>query len=312
MLWNKFQVVSCWRRYFPECFFGARALIAIIRVYTMEPNITNYDSESNRKSRSHWFLIALIVLLCVIIIMQGVALLTVRAGRHGQTPGRTWIERLQHFLPGSADQSRQASLGHDNQIVFWETTDDLEQIHEQINRLLRSMTPTFGAISGNPFAGIPLQRQGVNRSSAIFPHERDLNELQREIEQIFANAYNESQQNTMLSRFDHGWDMVSSSAAMNIEDHGSNYVINVALPGYAKQGIKINVEGHLLIIDANRATKKQAAATGTQSGQFHTQIMMPENIQSTGAQATYADNVLCIQIPKATETNSLVRTIEIR
>ena len=47
-------------------------------------------------------------------------------------------------------------------------------------------------------------------------------------------------------------------------------------------------------------------------GQFHTQIMMPDNIEGVGAQAVFDNDVLRVQIPKATETNFLVRSITIR
>lgn len=192
-------------------------------------------------------------------------------------------------------------------------TDDLEQIHDQINRLLRNMTPTFGAsMSGGSFPGIAIQRENGNRPPSMPLPGRDLNQLQREIERIFENAYNESQQSTLLSRFNRGWDMVSSTAAMNIEDQGSNYVVTIALPGYDEQGITISLEGRLLIIEAAQTSRTQTVATRTHGGQFHTQIMMPDNIEGVGAQAAYEHDVLCVHIPKAAQTNSLVRSIAIR
>ena len=280
----------------------------------MEPNIPNYDTEPNRKSRINWFLIAVIIVLCIVTFVQGIILFRIKTERDGRSPGRTWHERLQKVLPGLADKSRQTALSPpDNQVVFWETTDDLEQIHDQINRLLRNMTTSFGAtMADGPFTGGAIQRESGNRPTARPLPSRDLNQLQREIEQIFEDAYNESQQSTLLSRFNRGWDMVSSAVAMNIEDQGSNYVVTVALPGYDKQEIKISLEGHLLIIDATQTSRAQAAATRTHVGQFHTQIMMPENIESVGVQAAYEHDVLCVHIPKAAQTNSLVSPIAIR
>lgn len=280
----------------------------------METNITDYDKEPNRKSRPNWFLIAIIILLCIVTFVQGVILFGIKTERDGRPLGRAWRERLQKVLPGLADKSRQAALSQpDNQVVFWETTDDLEQIHDQINRLLRNMTTTFGStIAGGPFPGIAIQYESGNRPPAKPTPGRDLDQLEREIEQIFEDAYNASQQNTLLSRFNRGWDMVPSAAAMNIEDQGSNYVVTVALPGYDKQEIKISLEGHLLIIDAARTSRAPSATPRTHMGQFHTQIMMPENIEGGGAQAAYEHDVLCVHIPKAVETNSLVRPIAIR
>jgi len=280
----------------------------------METNIPDYDSGPNRKSRTNWFLIAIIILLGIVTFVQGVILFKIKNERDGRSLVQAWHELLQKALPGLADKSRQTSLSPpDNQIVFWETTDDLEQIHDQINRLLRNMTITFGStIAEGPFPGIAIQRERGNRLPAMPLPGRDLTQLQREIEQIFEDAYNESRQSTLLSRFNRGWDMVSSAPAMNIEDQGSNYVVMVALPGYDKQGIKISLEGQLLIIDADQTSRTQSAATRTHAGQFHTQIMMPENIKGTGVQAAYEHDVLCVHIPKVTETNSLVRSIVIR
>ncbi|MBU0713726.1 MAG: Hsp20/alpha crystallin family protein [Verrucomicrobia bacterium] len=284
----------------------------------METNIPDTNTEPNRKSRANWILIAVIIVLCVVTFVQGVMLFGIKTERDGRLLSRAWHERLQKVLPGLADKSRQAALSPpDNQVVFWETTDDLEQIHDQINRLLRNMTPNFGAtMAGGPFPGIAIQRESRNRPPAMPTSDRDLNQLQREIERIFEDAYNESRQSTLLSRFNRGWDMVPSAAAMNIEDQGSNYVVTVALPGYDKQGITISLEGRLLIIDAARTSRAQATATRNapiaRQGQFHTQIMMPDNIEGTGALATYEHDVLCVHIPKAAETNSLVRSITIR
>ncbi|MCX6992978.1 MAG: Hsp20/alpha crystallin family protein, partial [Kiritimatiellaeota bacterium] len=276
---------------------GTVGAIIITKFFIMETNTPDYDTEPNRKSRTNWFLIAVIIVLCIVTFVQGVILFRIKTERDGRSLGRAWHEQLQKVLPGLADKSRQASLNPpDNQVIFWETTDDLEQIHDQINRLLRNMTTP---LSGGPFPGIVIQRESGNRPPAMPAPGRDLNQLQREIEQIFKDAYNESQQNTLLSRFDRGWDMVPSAAAMNIEDQGSNYVVTVALPGYDKQGIKISLEGHLLIIDAAQTSHTPATATRTRThgGQFHTQIMMPENAKGTGVQAAYEHDVLCVHIP---------------
>jgi len=274
----------------------------------METNTPNYDTEPKRESRPNWFLITVIILLCIVSFIQGIILFKMKNDRDGLSMARILRERFQKAWPGQSDKARQTSGNPlDNQVVFWETTDDLEQIHNQINRLLHNMPPPFGV------AG---QRESVNRPPAMASPDRDLNQLQREIERIFEDAYNESQQSTLLSRVNRGWDMVSSAAAMNIEDQGSNYVVTVALPGYEKQGIKISLEGRLLIIEAAQPPHAQTTETRnapvSRQGQFHTQIMMPDNIEGSGAQAVFDNDVLCVHIPKAAETNSLVRAITIR
>lgn len=283
----------------------------------METNIPNYDAEPKRGSRTNWFLITVIILLCIVSFGQGVILFTMRDERNGFAIGNILRERFQKAWPSKSGKDHRAVNPQDNQVVFWETTDDLEQIHDQINRLLRNMTLTFGSpMVGGTFPGIAIQRENGNRPPAMLPSSHDLNRLQKEIERIFEDAYNESHQSSVLSRVNHGWDGVPSAAAMNIEDQGSNYVVAVALPGYAKQGITISLEGRLLIIEAAQPSRAQPAATRnapiTYRGQFHTQIMLPDNIEGTGAQAVFDHDVLRVQIPKAAETNSLVRSIAIR
>ena len=284
----------------------------------METNIPNYDTEPKRGSRTNWFLITVIILLCIVSFVQGVILFKMNNERDGLSIGRILRERFQKALLGQSDKARQAVVNPpDNQVVFWETTDDLEQIYDQINRLLRDMTLTFGpAMAGGPFPGIAIQHASGNRPATMPPSSRDLNQLQQEIERIFENAYNESQPSSLLSRVNHGWDMVPSAAAMNIEDQGSNYVVVVALPGYDKQGITISLEGRMLIIEAVQPSRAQTAATRNvpvaRRGQFHTQIMMPDNIEGVGVQAVFDHDVLRVQIPKAAETNLLVRSIAIR
>ncbi|MDD5677910.1 MAG: Hsp20/alpha crystallin family protein [Kiritimatiellae bacterium] len=284
----------------------------------METNIPNYEPEPKRESRINWFLITVIILLCIVSFVQGVILFNMKNERDGLSIGRILRECFQKACPGQLGKVRQANVSpQDNQVVFWETTDDLDQIHDQINRLLRNMTTTFGSpMASGPFPGITIQHKDAHRSPAMPPSSRDLNELQREIERIFEDAYNENQQSSLLSRVNHGWDMVPSAAAMNIEDRGSNYVVAVAMPGFEKEAITISLEGRLLIIDAEQPARAQAAATrnvpAAHQGRLHTQIMMPDNIEGIGTQAVFDHDVLRVHIPKAVETNSLVRAIAIR
>lgn len=288
----------------------------------METNLPDYDSAPKRKSRINWFLIAVIILLGIVTLVQGVILYGI-SGRKDRSLVRAWRDRLQKVWPGIADKSRQAALSPpDNQVVFWEPTDDLEQIHDQINRLLRNMTTPLGShmasgpFPGAPFSGVAIRRERENRPPSMSPPDRDLDRLQQEIEQIFEHAYDENQQSTLLSRVNRGWDTVPSAAAMNIEDQGSNYVVTIALPGYYKKEIAISLEGRLLIIEANQASRTQPPAIRNaplaRRGRFHTQIMLPDNIEGIGAQAAYEQEVLCVHVPKASQTNALVRFIAIR
>lgn len=289
--------------------------------YIMETNIPDYDSAPKRKVRTNWFLIAVIILLGIVTLVQSVILYGT-SERSDWSLVRALRERLQKVWPGIGDKSRQTVLNpSDNQVVFWETTDDLDQIHDQINRLLRNMTTTLGShmtggpFPGTPFSGVAIRRESGNRPPVMSP-DRDLDRLQREIERIFEHAYNESQQSSLLSRIDRGWNMVAPAAAMNIEDQGSNYVVTVAMPGFEKQGIAISLEGRLLIIEANQPTRAPAAAGRNapiaRQGRFHTRIVLPDNIEGAGAQAAYEHDVLCVRVPKAAQTNSLVRSIAIR
>jgi len=273
-------------------------------------NTPNYDTEPKRASRTNWFLIAVIILLGIVSLLQGFILFGIKYERDGFAMGKVLRERFQKAGPGKA---RQAAVNpRDNQVIFWETADDLDQIHDQINRLLRNMALTFGSpVADGPFPGGAVQRANGNRPAALPPAHRDLSQLQQEIERIFEEACNASQPDNLLARVNHGWDGVPSAAAMNIEDQGSNYVVAVALPGYDKQGITINLEGRLLMIDAANPSRPRAAPAAHRDS-FHTQIMMPDNIEGAGAQAVFDHDVLRVQIPKAAATNSLVRPIAIR
>ena len=185
----------------------------------METNIPDYDTEPKRESRTNWFLITVIILLCIVSLVQGIILFNMKYEREGLSMGRILRERLQKSLPGQSDKARQAAVDPlDNQVVFWETADDLEQIHDQINRVLRNMTLPFGSsMAAGPFPGIAIQRatssdkwplaplyrgdvESVNRPSAMPPSSRDLNQLQQEIERIFEDACNASQQSSLPAR----------------------------------------------------------------------------------------------------------------
>ena len=57
--------------------------------------------------------------------------------------------------------------------------------------------------------------------------------------------------------FDSGWERVATVPAVNVTEDTNSYKITMAAPGLKKDDFKINVEGTLITISAERSESKE-------------------------------------------------------
>lgn len=94
--------------------------------------------------------------------------------------------------------------------------------------------------------------------------------------------------------------------AVNVKETDSDYLIEVAAPGVAKENFKVELENNMLIISAqqeNRAEDKDDSGNYTRREfsyqSFKRSFNLPDNIiQGDNISARYNDGVLNITIPK--------------
>jgi HSP20 family protein len=111
-----------------------------------------------------------------------------------------------------------------------------------------------------------------------------------------------------LSRlFDDQWADVPSmlrdgfTPLADLEETDNAYVLEAELPGVKKKEINIDLDGRRLVISGERPEQKRAGWLRRQSrswGRFHYEVVLPDNVDPDGVEATLDDGVLRVTVPK--------------
>lgn len=110
----------------------------------------------------------------------------------------------------------------------------------------------------------------------------------------------------------------SRPLAIDISDGGDDLVIEASLPGYQRDHIDISVDDGVLSITARKEDEHEETTeeNGTRYfrrerrfGTLSRRISLPETVDSEQVNATLADGVLSLRLPKTQKT--LPRKIEI-
>lgn len=99
--------------------------------------------------------------------------------------------------------------------------------------------------------------------------------------------------------------------AVNIKENGKEFNIDFAVPGFEKGDFKVNVEGNILTVSAEKKNeKKEDNERFTRKefsyNSFSRSFTLPQTVNSEHIDAKYNDGILKLQIPKKEEakTNS--------
>lgn len=107
-----------------------------------------------------------------------------------------------------------------------------------------------------------------------------------------------------------------SVPSVNIVERDDRYELHVLAPGYAKEDLKLQVENDVLTISAE---KKQEQNVQNERftrrefvlNSFTRSFRLPEHVNSETLNASYANGVLNVHIPKAEPAKPKVREIGI-
>jgi HSP20 family protein len=103
--------------------------------------------------------------------------------------------------------------------------------------------------------------------------------------------------------FDNGFERAISVPAVNIAETDKQYDVAVAAPGMKKDDFKIDLEGDMLTISAEKAeTKeekdKQYNRREYNYSSFRRSFTLPEGVKRDKIEAKYEDGVLYLVLPK--------------
>ncbi len=106
---------------------------------------------------------------------------------------------------------------------------------------------------------------------------------------------------------DSRWPYLNQAPAVNIKETGNNYEIIMAAPGLEKKDFKIDVNGTLITISAEREEEKEEEKDDLYTrkeysySSFSRSFTLPENIDSSKIDATYVHGELKLLLPKKEE-----------
>ncbi len=110
----------------------------------------------------------------------------------------------------------------------------------------------------------------------------------------------------MLREFNDFWYGMAPGMKADIKENEKEYIVEAELPGVKKENINIELKEHTLTITATQDEEKKDEGvnyvrrerrTGSTSRSFYV-----ENVDQEGVKADYKDGILCITLPKLTET----------
>ena len=99
----------------------------------------------------------------------------------------------------------------------------------------------------------------------------------------------------------------------DVEETEDAYRVEVELPGVKKKNIKIDIDGRRLTISGERPERKRTGWMRRQTrswGRFHYEVVLPEQVNEEGIEATLQDGVLHVHVPK--RSGSERRRVEVK
>jgi len=93
--------------------------------------------------------------------------------------------------------------------------------------------------------------------------------------------------------------------AVDVADHGDEFVVTADLPGYEKSDIDVTLRGDTLRIAAEREVEEEEEVEGEylrrerRAASASRSVTLPEEVDESGVSASYANGVLTVTLPKA-------------
>lgn len=102
------------------------------------------------------------------------------------------------------------------------------------------------------------------------------------------------------------WGKIQTVPAANITEDKDNYLISLAVPGLLKEDFHIDLEGDMLTISCEKEEKKEEKSEKMTRHEynytsFSRSFTLPDEVLMDKIEATYADGILKIQLPKKEE-----------
>ena len=134
-----------------------------------------------------------------------------------------------------------------------------------------------------------------------FTPRHDVRRMQREFDRLFESFFPTRPEHDDEARASAVW-----SPRTDLSETEDAYLINLDLPGLNKDEVEISVHDGTLSISGERRQEeteegRKYVRVERSYGRFYRSFTLPQTIDTESIEATFADGVLNIRVPKAEE-----------
>ena len=152
-----------------------------------------------------------------------------------------------------------------------------------------------------------LVRWNPTRDLTIFPS--DTLNMQREINRMFESFFHgiPGEESSFVSS---AW-----TPAVDIAEHDNEYILKMELPGVSKDDVKISMQNNVLAVQGEKKQEKESKGSNYHRvertyGAFQRFFTLPSTVKADRIDASCANGILNIKLPKADEAKS--KQIEVK
>ncbi|MGN6494481.1 MAG: Hsp20/alpha crystallin family protein [Agriterribacter sp.] len=115
-----------------------------------------------------------------------------------------------------------------------------------------------------------------------------------------------------------GWETLINIPAVNVTEQKNEYQLSVAAPGMKKNDFKVDVDGNILTISAEKEESKEEkekkfSRKEYSFSSFSRSFTMPDEVEKEKIEATYEDGILKLSLPrKAPAKSSQAKQIAVK
>jgi len=130
---------------------------------------------------------------------------------------------------------------------------------------------------------------------------RELQTLQHEVNRLFGSFFDTPTPTANGGTAPRRW-----IPAMDLVESGEQYVLRADLPGLTEDDVKIEFEDNVLTVSGERRSEHEERSKGYARlerafGSFTRSLTLPSGTDASAIEASFADGVLEVRIPKPTQ-----------
>ncbi len=131
---------------------------------------------------------------------------------------------------------------------------------------------------------------------SMLPALRSLSEIEQEMDRLLSGSFPTSYE---------GYDF---SPSCNVKENAKEYIVQFDIPGIKKEDVQIELADNRLTVCGERKENKEEKDSKSYFsesffGSFTRSFNLPSSVDSNKVDASYADGVLTVKIPKSQATN---------